>query len=466
MHHMHKRTAVVGSALATVALTMSGIGVAADNHLVPGVPEVPTGYTELDLSLGDDQPYAGSRVTMQTQWVGGEGDSFRDAVSAYSEASGIQIDIAEVPSGQHETLVNVSLNGGAAADIIQLAQPAAIIGYGGAGQILELSSILDVEKLASEQPALSAYSTADGGVWAIPYRVDTKSVVWYPIKAFEDRGYAVPQTWDELIALSDQIIADGEGAPWCLGIDAGPATGWIATDWLEDVMLRTAGVDAYNAWVTNDLKFNSPEVKNAMDIVGQIFFTDGYVLGGSTAILATSQVDPMDPMFTDDTMNPGCWMQRQATWYGPDFFPDAKAGDGTSKYVIGEDIGLFYFPEIDPQYGSAALGAGDAFMVTQDRPEVRALAQYFATPDGIKAWIDLGSAISANQDTPAEWYAGNYKLEVASAIVANASQFGFDASDLMPASGSGFWSGVIDWVGADGTNTDEVLQSIDDNWQS
>jgi alpha-glucoside transport system substrate-binding protein len=466
MHHMHKRTAVVGSALATVALTMSGIGVAADNHLVAGVPEVPTGYAELDLSLGDDQPYAGSRVTMQTQWVGGEGDSFRDAVSAYSEASGIQIDIAEVPSGQHETLVNVSLNGGAAADIIQLAQPAAIIGYGGAGQILELSSILDVEKLASEQPALSAYSTADGGVWAIPYRVDTKSVVWYPIKAFEDRGYAVPQTWDELLALSDQIIADGEGAPWCLGIDAGPATGWIATDWLEDVMLRTAGVDAYNAWVTNDLKFNSPEVKNAMDIVGQIFFTDGYVLGGSTAILATSQVDPMDPMFTDDTMNPGCWMQRQATWYGPDFFPDAKAGDGTSQYVIGEDIGLFYLPPIDPAQGAPLLGAGDGLMVTADRPEVRAVAQFLATPAGAENWIKGVGMTSANSTTPAEWSAGNYKLETAANIVANATSLSFDASDLMPASvGAGsFWNEMVNWIADGGANTEARLQAIDDSW--
>ena len=132
-------------------------------------------------------------------------------------------------------------------------------------------------------------------------------------------------------------------------------------------------------------------------------------------------------------------MQKQATWYGPDFFPDAKAGDGTVRSTsIGEDIGLFYFPPIDPAYGNPALGAGDALMVIQDRPEVRAAGPVsVATPEGIQAWIELGSAISANQATPAEWYEGNYKLEVASEIVANASQFGFDASDLMPASGAG-----------------------------
>ena len=133
----------------------------------------------------------------------------------------------------------MSLNGGAAADIIQLAQPAAIIEYGTKGLIKDVATLMDAEKLKAEQPT-GAYSTGDN-IWAIPYKVDLKSVVWYPIKAFDDRGYEVPTTWDELIALSDQIVADGEGAPWCVGIDAGPATGWIITDWIEDVMIRTVG---------------------------------------------------------------------------------------------------------------------------------------------------------------------------------------------------------------------------------
>ena len=465
--HLNRKTAVFGATLATAALTLSAIPVAADGHLVPGVPETPTGYAELDLSLGEDLPYAGSRVTMQTQWVGGEGDSFRDAVAAYSEASGIQIDIAEVPSGQHETLVNVSLNGGAAADIIQLAQPAAIISYGEAGQILELSSILDVEKLNSEQPALSAYSTADGGVWAVPYRVDTKSVVWYPIKAFEAAGYEVPTTWDELIELSNQIVADGSN-PWCISVEHGPVTGWVATDWVEDVLLRTAGVDAYNAWLDGDLSFDSPELVEAFDTVGEIFFTPDYAYGGNTYILNTFVGETMDPMFDDDLQSPSCWMQKQANWYGPTFFPDYDdaAENPTSKYVIGEDIGLFYLPGIKEEFGNPMLGSSDAFMVTDDRPEVRAMAQFLSTPEAAEAWIKDEGILSANSTTPAEWIEGNYKLEVASNIVAQATSVANDASDAMPPSvGAGsFLNGKVDWIGANGENTEEVLQAIAATW--
>jgi alpha-glucoside transport system substrate-binding protein len=451
--------------LATVVAATTALGAVGSAFAQSPSAAAPaaTGYAELDQAMGADQPLAGTKVTMQTQWIQGEGDNFAAALAPFIAGTGIQVSVAEVPSGQHEQLVNVSLNGGAAADIIQLAQPAAILDYGKNGQLVDVATIMDSQKLADEHPAtVPLYTDADGKVWAIPYKVDVKSVVWYPIKAFEAKGYKVPTTWDELIALSDQIVADGS-SPWCVGIDAGPATGWITTDLIEDIMLRTAGIEKYNEWAQGTLPFDSPEVKAAFDLAAKIYFTDGYVYGGPTAILATAQTDAMDPMFNDDMQSPECWMQKQATWYGPDFFPDVKAGGaGTvSKYVVGEDVGLFYFPPIDAAQGNPALGSGDALMVTQDRPEVRALAQYLSLPEGIQAWIAAGSAISANQATPAEWYQGSYKLEIASDIVANATSFGFDASDLMPASGKAFWDGAVSWIQADGANTDDVLKQID-----
>jgi alpha-glucoside transport system substrate-binding protein len=462
MHRTRKWTVIAGTALVTMALTFSSVGVAADSH-VGGVPAVPSGYAELDQALGADQPFAGTRVTMQTQWIGGEGDNLAASFAPFEAATGIDITVAEVPSGQHETLVNVSLSGGAAADIIQLAQPATVKGYGEAGLILDVSTLMNVEKLSADLP-VSAYQTGDN-IWGIPYKIGLKSVVWYPIKAFADRGYEVPATFDELIALSDRILADGEGAPWCVGIDSGSATGWVITDWIEDIMIRTAGLEATNAWSVGELPFSSPEVRNAFDLAGQILFTDGYVLGGNTAILALSIVDGADPMFTDDMQNPSCWMHKQSDWLFPDFTPDMKA-TGETQYVLGEDIGLFYFPVIDEEIGAPVLFGGDAFMVTSDRPEVRAVAQFLATPESIEAWIKAGSAISPNANTPVEWSAGNYKLETAATLISNAPFLVFDSGDVMPTVvGSGsFWTESVNWISANGENTEAVLQAIDDTW--
>lgn len=463
---MHRsRMTIAGATLATMALTITSVGVVADSHETPGVPETPTGYTELDQALAGD--FSGTTVTMQTQWTAGEGDDFAANIVPFTEATGIKINVAEVPSGQHETLVNVSLKGGAASDILQLAQPAVINQYGDDGLIVELSTIMDIEKLASQQPALNTFQT-ENGTFAIPYKFDVKSTVWYPIKAFEAAGYEVPTTWDELIALSDQIVADGDN-PWCLAIEDGPGTGWLATDWVEDVMLRTAGIDAYKAWYQGELAFDSPEVREALDYVAQIFFTDGYVWGGNGAILGTNIRNAMDPMWgatLDSLEDPECWLQKQATWYGPTFFPDQKATGETSAFVLGEDVGIFYFPPIKEELGTPALSAGDGLMVTDDRPEVRAVAQFLASPEGMEMWVRSGKAISPNSATPAEWVEGNYKGELAATMIGNATALGFDGGDLMPGPvGAGsFWSGMVDWIDAEGSNTDEVLAAIDASW--
>jgi ABC-type glycerol-3-phosphate transport system substrate-binding protein len=229
------------------------------------LPEVPTGYTELDAALGADKPYNGRRVTIQTQWIGGEGANFDAALAPFEEATGIDV-VQESIASQHEVVLRTRIEGGTPPDLAMLAQPSAVVEYGGRGQTTNVASFMDPAKLNSDFSA--GFGTAllagdNGEIWGVPYKVDVKSTIWYPIKAFEAAGYAVPTTWDELKALSAKIVADGNGSPWCLGILDGAATGWIATDWLEDVMLRTAGIDKYNQWITNDLKFDSPEVRAA-----------------------------------------------------------------------------------------------------------------------------------------------------------------------------------------------------------
>lgn len=447
------------------------------------VPTVPTGYAELDLALGADKPYAGTRATIQTQWIGGEGANFAAAIADFEAATGIDIVVDSIGTS-HETVLRTRIEGNdPTLNMAMLAQPAAILAYGAEGKLVDVNSFMTGTKLAEEHPAtVGLYTDAGGHTYGVPFKVDVKSTIWYPIKAFAAAGYAVPTTWEELMALADQIIADGNGSPFCVGIESGTATGWEATDLLEDIMLRTTSVENYNKWITHELPFNSPEVLNAMNLMAQYYFTPNYVLGGTDAILGIHLTDPMDPMFPGtppgtsdnwDGFTPACWMHKIPTWYGPDFFPDVKANPGTPTiYPIGEDIGIFYFPGIDAAYGTPALGAGDALIVITPPdgsavlPQVMAAAEFLSMPEGLQNWILAGSAISANQTTPADWYAGAYKLAVAAGIVNNATGFGFDASDLMPPEvGAGAeWTELSNWIAAGGADTEAVLQRIDDAW--
>ena len=124
---------------------------------------------------------------------------------------------------------------------------------------------MDAKKLSAEHPATIGLVTEGNKIWGIPYKADVKSTIWYPIKAFEAKGYKVPTTWDELIALSDKIVADGSN-PWCVSAGGpGTATGWQLTDWVEEVVLKTKGLDYYNKWISHKVTFEDPGIKDAFD---------------------------------------------------------------------------------------------------------------------------------------------------------------------------------------------------------
>ena len=430
------------------------------------LPAVPTGYTELDAALGADKPLTGKKVSIQTQWTGGEGEGFAAAIKDFQAATGIAVQVDSIGSS-HETVLKTRIEGGSPPDMAALAQPTGVLAYAKDGKVIDVASFMDPAKLKADFPTTIGLTSDGDHIWSIPTKADVKSMIWYPPKAFAAKGYTVPKTWDELVALADKIVADGSH-PFCASAGGpGTATGWQLTDWVEEVLLKTEDPQVTNDWISGKIKFTDPKIKAAFDKVGSLLFKDGYVDGGGPAIVNADLKTVMDPMFTQDTAAPGCWMQKIPVWYGPDFFPDRRTSGGDSKYTIGDDgdIGIMPFPTISDT-NKGAEGSADSFMVLNDRPEVRALAEFLATPEGLEGWIKSVGVLSPNVNVPAEWYADNYKLKVANDIASGATAIGFDASDLMPPSvGQGsFWTGVSDWANSNGTNTDSVLQSIQDSW--
>jgi alpha-glucoside transport system substrate-binding protein len=432
----------------------------------PNLPTVPTGYAELDKALGADQPYKGTKVSVQSQWTAGEEQGFLAAIADFQKATGITVQHDSIGSS-HETVLKTRIEGGSPPDLAQLAQPTAVLAYGAQGKLIDVASF-GADKLKADFPSTIGLISEGAHIWGIPTKADVKSMIWYPAKAFAAKGYAVPKTWDELVALADKIVADGAGFPFCVSAGGpGTATGWELTDWIEEILLKTEDPQVTADWISHRITFQDPKIRAAFDRVGSLLFKTGYVDGGGPQIVNNDLKTVMDPMFNGDTATPGCWMQKIPVWYGPDFFPDKRTNGGDSKYTIGADgdIGIMPFPNISDTF-KGAEGSADAFIVLTDRPEVLALAQFLATPEGLKGWIQSTGVLSPNAKVPAEWYAGNYKLSVANQIASGATAIGFDASDLMPpAVGAGsFWTGISDWANNNGSNTDAVLKAIDESW--
>ena len=245
---------------------------------------------------------------------------------------------AEVESsGNFEQDFQIRAEGGTL-DLAAVPQPGAIAALVDKGSIVSLEDLgFDIDELndtvGESFVALGEYK---GEHYGLPTNINLKSMVWYPKAMFDAAGYEVPTTFDELVAQSDQIVAVGS-TPWCVGFGSEGATGWPATDWMEDIMLRTAGTDTYDKWYKHEIPFNDPAVKTAAEDFGDIMFKQGYVLGGAAATPDIAFGDAPGPMFQDP---PKCWLHRQASFINSFFPEDAEAG---------VDYDWFLFPPIDQE---------------------------------------------------------------------------------------------------------------------
>ena len=420
-------------------------------------PSAPTGpNAELTAALAGD--YTGSTVEVLGQWIEAEGQAFDDSLKAFRDATGINVVYSGISN--YETVLNVRVDGGLAPDIAQLAQSGNMRNFQKDGKLVDLSTVLDMDQVATDFNAgFIDAGSVDGKLYGLYYKQDLKSIVWYPVKAFEEKGYTIPTTWDELVALSDKIVADGSN-PWCTTIEHTDASGWVATDWIEDILLRTAPVETYDKWVAHEIPFNDPAVLKAAELMARMWFTEGYTYGGNTRINATWVGDSQTPMFEAD--GPKCWLHKQAAWI-PDFWP--KDANEQPLYKAGVDSSFFYFPPIDPQYGSPVLGGSDMFVMFNDRPEVRAFIQWLSTVDAVKDRVATGAFLAANKSVPQDWYT-SYPMSGLAEIARDATVSRNDASDSMPKEvGQGtFWKGMVKWVSQNGEGTEAIFQEIEASW--
>lgn len=413
-----------------------------------------TAGTPLELAMKGD--YKGTKVTMFGPFVDADQVKFESSIKDFEAKTGI--DIQYEGSKEFEATINIRVDGGNAPDIADFPQPGLLASIAKTGKVVDLTSVLDQAKLkANYNKSWLDMSTMDGkdgkimaGIWN---RSNVKSLVWYPKKQFDEAGYKVPETWDEMMALTEQIAKDGDPA-WTIGIESGAATGWAATDWVENIMLRTTTPENYDKWVKGELSFTSPEVKNAVEVMSKIWLNKDYVYGGTKSIVTTAFGDAPKPMFENP---PKAWFNLMGNFI-TSFFPE------TAK--VDTDYDWFYLPPIDAQYGKPVLVAGDIYAMFNDRPEVRAVMEFFTTGESIKTWVQSGGVIAPMNDASLDWYSSESDRRMAK-LVQDASTLRFDGSDLMPGKvGAGtFWKGMTDYVSGTAT-LDQALEQIQSGWKN
>jgi alpha-glucoside transport system substrate-binding protein len=292
--------------------------------------------------------------------------------------------------------------------------------------------------------------TVDGKLVGVFMKASVKGLIWYDPKVWQQNGYQIPKTWDDMIALSKQIAATG-ATPWCVALESGAASGWPGTDWLEDIILRQAGPDVYNQWWQGKIKWTSPEIKKAFQTWGQIVADPSMVYGGANTMLTTNFGNVGDPLFTSP---PGCYMVHQASFI-TSFFTQ-----NTPSVVAGQDFNFFGFPAFDPSAPVSTEMAGDLFGMFNKTPQSEALLRYLITPEAQAIWVKRGGAISPNKVVPLSDYPDALSMKAAQRLT-GASIAVFDASDMMPESmNTAFYTAVLNYV-QNPQNLDSILQNLD-----
>jgi alpha-glucoside transport system substrate-binding protein len=452
-HHSKRRiaalTGVVAVALTATACSSGSGGGSGDGSSSAGKSSIDcTPYK----AFGDIK---GKTVSVYTSITAPEDAPHIASYKPFEDCTGATIKYEG--SKEFEAQLPVRVKGGNAPDIAYLPQPGLLATMVATGQVKPAPKETEAN-VDKNMPDWKAYGTVNGTFYAAPLGANVKSFVWYSPKAFADKGYKIPQTWDELMALTDKIATDNPDAkPWCAGIESGDATGWPATDWMEDVILRFAGPETYDKWVKHEIPFNDPAIADAMSKVGAILKNDKYVnggLGNVKTIASTAFQDAGLPIL-DGT----CYMHRQASFYA------ANWPEGT-KVAEDGDVWAFYLPSKDAS-SKPVLGGGEFVAAFADRPEVKAFQTYLSSVE----WANerartcgSGGCVTANKNADPSLLKNPVDKLSAQILTDKAATFRFDGSDLMPgAVGSGtFWKGMTDWI--TGKSDKEVLDYIEQSW--
>jgi alpha-glucoside transport system substrate-binding protein len=394
-------------------------------------------------SNGDDSTSLnGKTVNVIGTWGGDEQTAFLKMVAPWEQQTGAKVKYTG--TRDINTVLTTGVASGVLPDLAGLPGPGQLAEYAASGRLLPLDDVLDMQTYqADTAPALVQLGKSNGKVYGVFIKAAVKGLIWYNPK-LHDYSASPPATWAD---LNSQATANQGAAKamWCLGIESGAASGWPATDWIEDLVLRTAGPDTYTQWYQGKVKWSDPAIRNAF----QIYATDvvGKTYGGSKNAVATNFGNAGDPLFASP---PGCEFLHQASFITG--FSQFKS------HQAGTDYNFFPFPDIDPKYAGAVEGAGDLFGMFHDTPAAKSLMKYLVTPQAQDIWVKIGGALSANKK------ANSYPDDISkrsAAILAGAKSFVFDASDSMPsAMNDAFWKGMVALTNGSKT-VDQVLADLD-----
>ncbi|MCS6826693.1 MAG: ABC transporter substrate-binding protein, partial [Caldilinea sp.] len=258
-----KRTLSTGTLILLLALVMTAC--VAPQAAPAGEQAVPS---------GEQAQAGGGKLEVFSWWTsGGEAAALQALFDVYSaQYPNVEIINATVAGGGGSAarpVLQTRLAGGDVPDTWQVHPGYELLGqYVEPGYVEPVTSLYQEEGWEAVVPeALRAMMTKDGELYQVTVGVHRGNGFWYNKKLLAENGLEIGATLsvDEFFAIAEQLKAAGV-TPLCVG-DSGI---WASAQLFENTLLGVIGPDRYNGLWDGSVRFDEPDVKQAMEVYGRM----------------------------------------------------------------------------------------------------------------------------------------------------------------------------------------------------
>jgi ABC-type glycerol-3-phosphate transport system substrate-binding protein len=389
-------------------------------------------------SAGDDDvaDLTGTTVDVVAVWRDAESAAFEQVLAAFEARTGATVEFTSTQGEDIGAVLDARIAGGDIPDVAILPQPGLLERYARDGVIHALGDDLAAEVRGRYGTQWRRLATVDGEMYGVWFKAANKSLVWYNIGAFERAGVVPPNDLDRLDDVAAALAASGTPP---FAVAGAPEDAWVLTDLFENLYLRVAGPERYDALAEHRLPWTDRSVQATLELLATLV-EPRLVAGGIAGALTSRLPDAARAVFSPA---PAAAMIIEG-----DFVPGVVAG--TTEAELGVDIDVFPFPEIGAG-GRLVVGGGDVAVRMRRSDAGAELLRFLSTAEAGEIWAARGGFLSPNEDVDLTVYPDDTTRRIARALLEAGDGFRFDLSDLQPVefggtTDAGMWAVLRDFL--------------------
>lgn len=323
------------------------------------------------------------------------------ALSEFAKAHpDITLDVVAAEQSAYKTKLNTAMASGNPPDVFYTLPGGFLGAFVDGGQMYNLDADLAKDGWgASFLESALAQTTKDGHAYAVPVDVDSV-VFWYDKALFDEKGWTVPTTYDELLALAETIKGEGM-IPFALG----NKDSWPATFWFQYLEMRLKGSGAVTAFVNKEADATlMPEAVTAFQRAAEIADKGYFPIGFNGMSDQEANI-----LF----LNGQAAMLLNGTWQ---IGASADAPDGF-------ELSTFAFPSVAGGAGDQSdvlAGVAAAFGISEsaeNKADAVTLLKFLTSPEVMTKYVELRKTMVTVKGATTEAAAGPVLFGVSNGLM-------------------------------------------------